>query len=193
MAEYVVPLLVFAPTLALVRRFGYRVTARIAVGLVVTTIALIPLGEASAVTYLRGIVGDLSITSVVLLLYWASTHVKQTQINASQNLIACSVIGATGVLFYPTATGFGTFDPYTLGYEPLLLSGIAATLCLACIWVRWYLTATCTLAALIVYQLQGLPSHNLWDYLIDPLLVVFSLGYVGVKIWRRYRETPRSA
>ncbi len=193
MAEYVVPLLVLAPTLALVRRFGYRAPVRIVVGLVVTTIALIPLGEASAVTYLRGIVGDLSITSVVLLLYWASTHVKQTQINTAQNLIACSVVGVTGVLFYPTATGFGPFDPYTLGYQPLLLSGIAAMLCLASIWVRWYLTATCILAALIAYQLQGLPSHNLWDYLIDPLVVVFSLGYVGVKIWRRYRETPRSA
>jgi len=65
--------------------------------------------------------------------------------------------------------------------------------CLVTIWIGWTVTALCLLAALIGYQLQVLPSHNLWDYALDPLLWMFSLGYVSVRIWRRYGATSRSA
>ena len=186
-------LLVFAPALAMVRRLGTGTSTGFAIALVVTAVAVIPLGQASMVVYLRGLFGDLSMPSVALLAVWAFASMKPIKSDESQKLIACSVIAAAGLGFYLTALGLGAFDPYTLGFDPLPLAVVIALTCLVTIWIGWTVAALCLLAALIGYQLQVLPSHNLWDYLLDPLLWMFSLSYVSVRIWRRYRATSRSA
>ena len=193
MADYTMLLLVFAPALALVRRLVTGTMTAVAIALAITAMAVVPLGQTSVDVYLRGLFGDLSMPSVALLAVWAFSSMKPIQSDESQKLIACSVIGATGLCFYLTALGLGTFDPYTLGFDPLPLAAVIALACLVSIWIGWYVAALCLLAALIGYQLQVLPSHNLWDYLLDPLLWMFSLGYAGVRIWRRYRGTSRSA
>ena len=193
MAEYLTLLMVFAPTIALVRRMNLSTTACLASGLAVTAFALVPFADVSVMVFLRGLVGDLSMSSTVLLGYWAIASIRQVEPNESRKLIACSIFSVAGFLFYATALGLGSYDPYTLGYEPRLLSSIAAALCLVCIWSGWYLVAACLLAALIAYPLQALPSQNLWDYLIDAPLWLFSLGSVAFGIVRRYRGRLRSA
>ncbi len=186
-------LLVFAPALAMVRRLVTGTMTAVAIALAITAMAIVPLGQTSVVVYLRGLFGDLSMPSVALLAVWAFSSMKPIQSDESQKLIACSVIAAAGLGFYLTALGLGAFDPYTLGFDPLPLAVVIALTCLVTIWIGWTVAALCLLAALIGYQLQVLPSHNLWDYVLDPLLWMFSLGYVSVRIWRRYRATSRSA
>ena len=83
------------------------------------------------------------------------------------------VVGA-GAVFYPLALGLGPFDPYGLGYQPWpLLGGLA----LAAL-VLWRVGAGAWLlllaGALAAYPL-GLFA-NLWDALIDPLLVAVAIG-----------------
>jgi hypothetical protein len=82
--------------------------------------------------------------------------------------------GALGLLafaslFYPAALGWGSFDPYALGYQPWALLGALLPVALA-LWLRhlniWLLILAVDLAA----YATGIFA-NLWDVLFDPLLV----------------------
>ena len=89
MADYLTLLLVFAPTVALTRRMNFRAPVCLASGLVVTAIALVPFADVSVMIYLRGLVGDLSISSTVLLGYWAFASIRQLEPNESRKVMAC--------------------------------------------------------------------------------------------------------
>lgn len=77
------------------------------------------------------------------------------------------------VPFYAASLGFGTFDPYALGYQPTLLLAALLPLGLALWWKRldvWL--------AIFAIDLAGYASGvfaNLWDVLLDPLLVLLAL------------------
>jgi len=75
--------------------------------------------------------------------------------------------------FYAASLGFGSFDPYALGYQPTLLLAALLPLGLALWWKRqdvW--------PAILAADLAGYASGvfaNLWDVLLDPLLVLLAL------------------
>jgi hypothetical protein len=192
-AEYHSLLLIFAPIVAIARRLNCSVAVSLVAGVIATTIAAVPIAPVSLLVYLRGALGDLSMPTCILLIYWVLARVRSMRMDETHNLVACSIVAGVGLLFYPTALGLGTFDPYTLGYDPMLLASLAAAACMVFIWTGFYLAAICLLAGLVAYLLQMLPSHNLWDYLFDPLLWTFSVGSVVAGISRRYKEKPRSA
>lgn len=87
---------------------------------------------------------------------------------------AAGCIVAVGAVFYPLALGLGAFDPYGLGYQPWPLLGVLAIAAPA-LWragrIEWLLILAGGLAA---YAL-GIFA-NLWDALIDPLLVALAIG-----------------
>jgi hypothetical protein len=75
--------------------------------------------------------------------------------------------------FYATSLGLGGFDPYAVGYQPTLL--LAALLPLGLI--LWWQRQDVWLAILAV-DLAGYAIGvfaNLWDVLLDPLLVLLAL------------------
>lgn len=75
--------------------------------------------------------------------------------------------------YYAAALGFGGFDPYALGYQPGPLLALALPLGLALWWKRqdsWLLI----LAADLAGYASGVFA-NLWDVLLDPLLVLLAL------------------
>ena len=80
------------------------------------------------------------------------------------------------VLFYPLALGLGPFDPYAIGYQPwpLLLACLPLA---ALLWRQcrddWLLILGTGLAAY-----AGGLFFNLWDALVDPLLVLTALAVV---------------
>lgn len=75
--------------------------------------------------------------------------------------------------FYAASLGFGPFDPYALGYQPTLLLAGLLPFGLALWWKRldvWL--------AILAIDLAGYASGvfaNLWDVLLDPLLVLLAL------------------
>lgn len=80
-------------------------------------------------------------------------------------------------LFYPAALGWGPFDPYALGYQPWAL--LAALLPIA--GVLWWKRQDAWLTILAI-DLAGYASGvfaNLWDVLLDPLLVLLAAIIVG--------------
>lgn len=84
-----------------------------------------------------------------------------------------------GALLLPMAGGLGMFDPYRLGFAGTPLSWLLPLYLLiwslGCVIRRWYLLLVLILASVLAYYLKVLPSLNLWDYLIDPLIVIYSL------------------
>jgi len=83
------------------------------------------------------------------------------------------------LLFYPLALGWGAFDPYAAGYQPTILLGALALLGAWLCWQRqnaWLIILAVDLAGY-----AGGLFPNLWDALIDPLLVLLAAVVVGRK------------
>lgn len=84
------------------------------------------------------------------------------------------------VLFYAASLGLASFDPYAIGYQPTLPLVALLPLGLALWWKRldvWL--------AILAVDLAGYASGvfaNLWDVLLDPLLVLLALILV-VRQW----------
>jgi len=148
----------------------------------------IPLWGVSAAAFVRGMTGDLSITTLVLLAMALLRSFSGSTVVAEHNRLALlKTILIAAVLFYPLALGLGMFDPYRLGYGNLWF--MTALLGLA-VWsgLRYStLLALCIALAVAAWSAGWYESPNLWDYLLDPWLAVYAL-VVQVKIvlaqWR---------
>jgi len=79
--------------------------------------------------------------------------------------------------FQLTALGWGPFDPYALGYQPWPLLAALLPVGLALWWKR--LDVWLIILALDLLAYAGGLFANLWDALIDPLLLLLALAVVG--------------
>ena len=105
-----------------------------------------------------------------------------------------------GLALYPMALGLGSFDPYEWGwpFSPLFIVVAVATA-----WLLWRQNrfGILLLAAAAAFQLQLLESTNYWDYLLDPIYSLVSIGWLAgrlaastrTSLTKRYSKTlPRS-
>ena len=154
--------------------------------------ALVPLGALPAAGYLRGIVGDLSVTTVFLLVHGLLRPVfGWAAIDPRSRLALQVLVTAGGLVLYPLALGLGPFDPYGLGYaNPWFLAGLLA-LAVAAGLRRLTLVTWCLALAVLGWAVGATESRNLWDYLVDPLVAAWGLAGLllrGAQALRRYRE-----
>lgn len=158
-----------------------RPSVRASLALASAALLLVPLGDLLIVEYLRGIVGDLSIvTQMLLAAFLAGRVAGERQLGA---IMASAVTAA--VFLYPAALGAIPFDPYALGYaSPYFLAALAG-LTLAAWYLRYEWLAACLLVAVAAKVAGVLESHNLWDYLLDPLLVLYAGFWLCRKALRR--------
>lgn len=91
---------------------------------------------------------------------------------------ACLLLVLMALWFYPMSMGSSYADPYALGFgnfgfsTALLLVGLLA-------WVlRAYATCLILVATQLAFGADLLVSDNLWDYLIDPWLVLWAAGWL---------------
>jgi hypothetical protein len=143
----------------------------------------IPLWGVSLAGVMRGITGDLSMTTLVFLtLALVRTLFDRVPVEESNREATLKAIAIAAILFYPLALGFSMFDPYRLGYGNLWF--MAALLGLA-IWasLRYStLFALCIALSVAAWSAGWYESPNLWDYLLDPWLAVYALAVQG-KYW----------
>lgn len=131
----------------------------------------IPLRGLPAVEYLRGVIGDLSLPSLLLLTAGLVSYVAGRPMMATRELGACfTVIIAAALFLYPMALGLGSFDPYALGQGSYALAAALLLLAVAAWVARQYYAILIVLAAVGAYLAGLLDSTNLWDYLMDPLV-----------------------
>ncbi|MBI5436921.1 MAG: hypothetical protein HY937_07445 [Nitrosomonadales bacterium] len=141
--------------------------------------AMIPLAGLPAAAYVRGVIGDLSITSLVLLILailrplfgWSPSNTK-----AGFTLQLLITVAALGL--YPLALGTGYFDPYRLGYGNFWFLSVLLLVALAASFRRLPVVALCIALAVLAWDIGWYESSNLWDYLLDPLLSIYAISAV---------------
>jgi len=91
---------------------------------------------------------------------------------------------AFAIPFYAATLGLESFDPYALGYQPTMLLALLLPLGLALWWKRHDIWL-----AILAIDLAGYASGhfaNLWDVLLDPLLVLLALIVVLRQLATRF-------
>lgn len=132
----------------------------------------LPLAGLPLWRYAYGFVGDLTPGTWVLFFVWMGfpevfRHWVHNELSFRRRLRL--FLGMA--LFYVLALGSWNFDPYLYGYQPWpVLAALVA-------WVAWRGRFAPGLTLLLgldlaFYGLHTLTSDNLWDYLLDPLLMI---------------------
>lgn len=148
-----------------------------------------PFGALSAAEFMRGITGDLSVPTLLLLaLAWR----KPAAFSASQRNLVLASIALAALALYPFALGLGMFDPYRLGFGDVWF--ISALLVLVCIaWLRGYTLLVLTISlAVLAWSVGWYESNNLWDYLLDPWVAIYAIAALlkrGVRTLRSIRQS----
>ena len=148
-------------------------TGKMLVIVSITLLVMLPVSDYPGWYYVRSIFGDSSITA---LFFYTALILQQNfswQIFQKNELVLLRRLAlAAAILLYPFALGLTRFDSYSLGYSNLWLLVVIFIITLFC-WLRkYYFLAVIITAAVIAFTLQLLESHNLWDYLIDPLFII---------------------
>jgi hypothetical protein len=134
-------------------------------GLIATTLALL-VGIAPSV---HGIFGTPSLTLLQLAVWQLANR-------APSPLTVKPALGVVvfAMVFYAASLGFGPFDPYAVGYQPWAVLAALLPLALALWWRRLH-AGLWILAVDLAGYAAGIFA-NLWDALLDPLLVLLALA-----------------
>lgn len=150
-------------------------------------LSLVPLPEVSLAMALRGLWGDPSITSLQLLTLFLLQRQPAAFANGWRGPL---FLGLLGLAFYPLALGLGNWDPYRFGYQPLVLLPLFAIPALIAWWRGQPVWLWLLAVDLLAWAAGLLESPNLWDTLLDPLLVLTCLFLAVRNGWRSYQQTP---
>jgi hypothetical protein len=131
-----------------------------------------PLGsfmELPIAAYIRGVTGDLSIVSMLLL--WSTLLPSSKPIP----IVFKTSLAIIAVAFYPFALGFGMLDPYAWGYGSAVFLGTVLAFAFICGLANWSKGIWIIGVAIIAWTFHWHESTNLWDYLFDPFLGIWAL------------------
>lgn len=148
-----------------------------------------PLGmslELPLSAYVRGVTGELSI--VTMLLLWSSMlpAAKKTPLGFK---VAVALIA---IAFYPLALGLGMLDPYAWGYGSIGFLIATIFFAIACGLAGWTKGVWILSIAIIAWTVHWHESANLWDYLLDPFLAIWALLAIPNAIYQKRRERAQS-
>jgi hypothetical protein len=148
-----------------------------------------PLGlgmELPLAAYVRGVIGDLSI--VTMLLLWTSLLSG----NKPAPLAYKVSVACIAIVFYPLALGFGMIDPYAWGYGSILFFIAVLLFAVVCGLANWSKGVWMIAIAILAWAAHWHESANLWDYLLDPFLAIWALMAVFGVFYKRRRDKARS-
>ena len=131
----------------------------------------------SILILLRGITGDLSITTQLFLLkFLVSAQPSPTSceqdVNIKNNYL---IIAFSAMLLYPFALGIGDIDPYRLGYGHTYFLIFLALNSTIAHYKNLSLIAWSILLAVAAWTIGWYESTNLWDYLLDHWITIYAL------------------
>jgi len=153
------------------RNFRFAIVAGLVALVVLTPMGILPLAA-----YLRGWIGDLSITSLALLILSLSTRLPGRNIfDSRRNSLLFILIVLSGLFLYPMALGLGYWDPYRLGLGNAWFLGGLFVLALSACFYELSLIALIIALAVLAWSTEWYESRNLWDYLLDPMLFIYAI------------------
>lgn len=90
----------------------------------------------------------------------------------------CLLLVGLALWFYPMSLGSSYADPYALGFGDTAFSTVLLLLG-AFAWLnRAYASCVVLVVAQFAFAANVLHSDNLWDYLVDPWLVFWAIGWL---------------
>lgn len=132
--------------------------------------------------FFRGVTGDLSITLLALSFLSLCHHLFGTPVVSKREIKVLMVLVFAGaLLLYPTALGLGNWDAYRLGWGSWWLLAALLLLCGVTAWTGLRVLPALIALAVLAWSFGLMESRNLWDYLLDPWLSGFALGFVFIK------------
>jgi hypothetical protein len=139
----------------------------------------IPVNGLPVVFYIRGFPGELSITTVVLILYASLCALLDKKIyNPKSFLYLMLLVLAVGLFLYPFSLGFTYFDPYALGYSSKSFLAIFFAVALTAWYFNFHFLVIVLALGISAFLAGVYESNNIWDYLIDPILTLFALFWI---------------
>ncbi|TNF98611.1 MAG: hypothetical protein EP297_07610 [Gammaproteobacteria bacterium] len=184
-------MLLIAAPLTIFRAPRFKPITILIIFFLMSVLAVVEINGLITAAYLRAVTGDLSITSIILLAYFiAEAYTGKTYVSQGDRKIIRITVLVTAVLFYPFALGLEYWDSYAGGFGSWWLY----TLLMVMSGLLWYkqawLPLTILLTGILAYVTSLLESDNLWDYLIDPWLVLAMLSLNIINIIRGLKSQP---
>ena len=164
-------------------------SARIILLILVGNLLFWPLGlfmELPIAAYVRGVTGDLSILSMLLL--W-SALLPSSRPNPSGFKVSIAILA---VIFYPLALGLGMLDPYAWGYGSIIFLIGVLVFAVICGLTNWNKGLWIIAVAITAWIFHWHESTNLWDYLLDPFLSIWAIGSIVNSYRLKRRERAQS-
>jgi len=156
------------------------------------SVGLARVGDLRLIAYPSGVVGDLSITTQVLLISILLKRIAGLDVLPARErslLLAAAV--SVGFLLYTFSSGLTGLDVYSMGFgSPWLMVALAVA---TIVCGRYHPGAALViLVGVLAFDFGLLASANVWDYLLDPILVLFAWGWALALPLRRFRWQVRS-
>ncbi|HYM62090.1 MAG TPA: hypothetical protein VEZ11_14505 [Thermoanaerobaculia bacterium] len=118
-----------------------------------------------------------SVTSIVLLLDLLMRPFRLRLFSLEDRALVLRVVVAIALPLYATTLAYVPGDLYRLGFSPWLAALFA--LAAAIVAPRHPRVAVLTLLILVALDLELLPSLNSFDYLVDPIVGLVALVWLG--------------
>lgn len=147
---------------------------------------LIPFGGIPLAAYVRGVTGDLSITTLILL--WCAMlrpWFGCVAVETKHRLALLILIALAALMLYPMALGVGAYDPYRLGYGNPQFVVVLLLIALTAWFRKSSLIALCIALAILAWALGWYESDNIWDYLLDPFVSIYALCVIAIQAVKR--------
>jgi hypothetical protein len=167
----------------------FPLTFKVILLLLIGNLFFWPLGfsmELPLAAYVRGMVGDLSVVSTLLLWSAVLMNVKPMP------MLFKIFIAFVAIVFYPLALGLGMMDPYAWGYASLPFFIAVLLVALICGIANWSRGVWIIAIAIIAWAGHWHESANLWDYLFDPILAIWAIVAIIAGIYKKRKEKARS-
>lgn len=146
--------------------------------------ALLPFPWGAA-SWVLSYLSSFSVTSALLALVAIQLRLGGTfALPPRQLKQACWLLLLLAICFYPPSLGVDGLDPYGWGYGNIWLSVGVLVLGLVALALRNYLVCVVLIAAQLAFAARLLVSDNLFDYLFDPFLVFWVIGWL-LRDWRQ--------
>jgi hypothetical protein len=152
--------------------FGLHRSWRIALLAALLAVSFIALDGLSLAAYLRSYIDDLAITSMVFMA-WGCLRRLDLLPPARGKTGVLILFAVMAVVLYPATLGMSDLDPYRFGYSPRVMLIFLGVLTLGLFYLRNGLAVVMLASATLAFIVGIKPSHNYWDYLVDPLLGLY--------------------
>ncbi|WP_338919347.1 hypothetical protein V0M98_18330 [Pseudomonas silesiensis] len=154
--------------------FGLNKAWRVALLLALLAVSFIPLDGLTLAAYLRSHIDDLAVTTLVFMA-WGCLRRMDVLPPAQQGQKTSVLIlfAVMALALYPATLGLSDLDPYRFGFSPRPMLVFVALLTLGLFYLRNYLAVVMLAGATLAFVVGIKPSHNYWDYLVDPLLGLY--------------------